>query len=137
MMQGHGAPYPDPVHFYIVDTEQYLSQNQDHVPISVLSSAGRGFSHKLVLSDSNLLYFMLVGYITMGGFLRGLACFFLIMPSASAQAGKSNEHFRWFDLQTATLNTRYRYVESSALVISANQMQHKESFRGRLKFDRQ
>lgn len=91
----------------------------------------------MALSDSNLLYFMRMGHIATRGLLRILACFFVIMPTAAAQAGRSNEYLRWFDLQYATLSARYRYVESGALVTTTNQMQHKESFRGRLKFDRQ
>jgi hypothetical protein len=43
---------------------------------------------------------------------------------------------RWFDLQMAILYLRYHYVENSTDVITSNQAQHKESFKGRLKFDR-
>jgi hypothetical protein len=60
------------------------------------------------------------------------AGFFLILQSAPAR-----DKIWWLELQTASLYTRYRYVESSALVTTANQMQHKESFKGRLKFDKQ
>jgi hypothetical protein len=42
----------------------------------------------------------------------------------------------WFDLQMATLYIRYHYVVNSKDVTTANQAQHKESFKGRLKFDR-
>lgn len=42
---------------------------------------------------------------------------------------------RWIDLQNATLNTRYRFVETSSGTITTNQIQHRESLRGRLKFD--
>lgn len=42
---------------------------------------------------------------------------------------------RWLDLQNATLNLRYRYVDNSAGVITTKQLQHRESLRGRLKFD--
>lgn len=43
---------------------------------------------------------------------------------------------RWLELQNATLNLRYRHVDTSAGVITTNQLQHRESLRGRLKFDR-
>ena len=42
---------------------------------------------------------------------------------------------RWVDLQNATLNLRYRFIDTSAGVISANQIQHRETLRARLKFD--
>jgi hypothetical protein len=43
---------------------------------------------------------------------------------------------RWLDLQNATLNLRYRYADNSAGVITTNQLQHKETLRFRLKFDK-
>ena len=43
---------------------------------------------------------------------------------------------RWLDLQNATLNLRYRFVDTSAGVVTTNQLQHRESLRGRLKFDK-
>jgi len=42
---------------------------------------------------------------------------------------------RFFDLQLATVETRYRYIETSAGVTAANQLQHKETFKGAFKFD--
>jgi hypothetical protein len=42
---------------------------------------------------------------------------------------------RWLDLQNATLNLRYRYVDTSAGVVSTNQLQHRETARGRVKLD--
>ena len=42
---------------------------------------------------------------------------------------------RWIDVQNATLNIRYRFVEDSAGVITTNQIQHRESLRARLKLD--
>jgi hypothetical protein len=44
---------------------------------------------------------------------------------------------RWFDLQLARIETRYRYVATSADVTTANQWQHKESVKGGFKFDAQ
>jgi hypothetical protein len=43
---------------------------------------------------------------------------------------------RWFELQTATISTRYRFVENSSGATVSNQMQHNEVFKGRFKFDR-
>ena len=43
---------------------------------------------------------------------------------------------RWLDLQNATLNLRYRVIDNSAGVVTTNQLQHRESLRGRLKADR-
>ncbi len=79
-----------------------------------------------------------MGYLAIPGVLHVLAgLLFIPIPAASAGAGgQGNENIRWFELQSATLYTRYRYVESSALVTTANQMQHKELFRGRLKLDK-
>jgi hypothetical protein len=42
---------------------------------------------------------------------------------------------RWLDLQLATLNLRYRYVDNSAGVVTTNQLQHREALRGRVKAD--
>jgi hypothetical protein len=42
---------------------------------------------------------------------------------------------RWVDVQNATLNLRYRFVDNSAGVVTTNQVQHRESLRGRFKFD--
>jgi WD40 repeat protein/uncharacterized caspase-like protein len=43
---------------------------------------------------------------------------------------------RWFDLQAATLVTRYRWIQSSAGTTVANQIQDQMQFKGRFKFDR-
>jgi hypothetical protein len=42
---------------------------------------------------------------------------------------------RWFELQNATLNLRYRFIDTSAGVTATNQMQYRQVLRGRLKFD--
>jgi hypothetical protein len=42
---------------------------------------------------------------------------------------------RWVELQNGTLNLRYRFVDNSAGTVTTNQLQHRESLRGRLKFD--
>jgi len=43
---------------------------------------------------------------------------------------------RWLDLQNATLNLRYRFVDTSGGTITTNQLQHRESLRARVKFDK-
>jgi hypothetical protein len=42
---------------------------------------------------------------------------------------------RWFDLQAAQAETRYRFIETSAGVTTANQWQHRQSLKAALKFD--
>jgi hypothetical protein len=42
---------------------------------------------------------------------------------------------RWFELQNATLSSRYKYVETSGGVTTSNHLQHKESLKARFKFD--
>ncbi len=60
---------------------------------------------------------------------------------AAAQAQKTAEKkpapplARWIDLQNATLNTRYRFIDTSAGLITTNQIQHRETLRARVKFD--
>jgi hypothetical protein len=53
---------------------------------------------------------------------------------ASRNADNAELH-RWFDLQSAQAETRYRFVETSAGDTAANQWQHKESIKGAFKFD--
>jgi hypothetical protein len=42
---------------------------------------------------------------------------------------------RWFDLQAVQAETRYRYIETSAGVTTANQWQHKQTVKAAFKFD--
>lgn len=42
---------------------------------------------------------------------------------------------RWIEVQNATVNTRYRFIDTSAGTVTTNQVQHRESLRARLKFD--
>ncbi|HUL72436.1 MAG TPA: hypothetical protein VLT86_05005 [Vicinamibacterales bacterium] len=42
---------------------------------------------------------------------------------------------RWFDLQTFTVYTRYRFIESSRSVTTSDQLQYKDAFRGRVNLD--
>ena len=43
---------------------------------------------------------------------------------------------RWFELQNATLNLRYRFIDTSTGTTTTNQLQHRETIRGRVKFDK-
>ena len=75
-------------------------------------------------------------YVTLVASLMVLNC-----AAAAAQTQKPAEQkpapplARWIDLQNATLNTRYRFIDSSQGLITTNQLQHRESLRARLKFD--
>jgi len=42
---------------------------------------------------------------------------------------------RWVDVQNATLNLRYRFIDTTAGTVTTNQLQHRESLRARVKFD--
>ncbi len=68
-----------------------------------------------------------------------LLAFVVLRPAPGQDKGarKAGDNPWWFELQTASLLARYRYVESGTSDTTANQMQHKEAFKGRLKFDRQ
>lgn len=56
-------------------------------------------------------------------------------PAATTPAEAECKLCRWFDLQTATISMRYRFVENSAGTTTNNQLQHNEAFKGRFKFD--
>jgi len=58
-------------------------------------------------------------------------------PDASqSRLGPSPQLGRWIDLQNATLNLRYRFIDTSAGVVTTNQLQHRETLRARVKFDK-
>ena len=60
------------------------------------------------------------------------------MSPASAQTTPSTASTfiaRWLDVQAATVALRHRHSTNSAGVVTANQLQHRETLRGRLKFD--
>jgi hypothetical protein len=76
-------------------------------------------------------------YVALAASLLVLNC----VPSA-AQAPKPGSVqkpapslARWIDLQNATLNVRYRFIDTSAGLITTNQIQHRETLRARLKLD--
>lgn len=55
------------------------------------------------------------------------------VPTASKPASPAPP--RWIDMQTLTISTRYRYVDTSAGVVTNNQAQHNEQLKVRFKFD--
>jgi hypothetical protein len=59
-----------------------------------------------------------------------------LAQTAAAPKAPSPPLDRWFDLQNLTLNLRYRFIDASNGTVVTNQLQHRESFRGRVKFDR-
>lgn len=56
-------------------------------------------------------------------------------PTVAPVAPPAAPTSRWFDLQTATLSARYRFVDDSASHTVYNQVQDKELFRGMFKID--
>jgi hypothetical protein len=59
---------------------------------------------------------------------------FLAAVGASADRTPGRGH-RFFDLQAAIAETRYRFIESSSGTTLVNQWQHKQTIRGAFKFD--
>ena len=53
---------------------------------------------------------------------------------SKAKTSTAKAH-RWFDLQAAQTETRYRFIETSAGVTAANQWQHRQSVKAGFKFD--
>ncbi|MGH9426719.1 MAG: hypothetical protein ACRD2L_10525, partial [Terriglobia bacterium] len=60
----------------------------------------------------------------------------LVESKPAAKKAKPGKGTRWVEVQSATLSHRYRYVENSAGVMTNNQAQHNEGFKGKFKFDR-
>ncbi len=59
-----------------------------------------------------------------------------VIPSAPDPATAGARIARWFELQNMTLNLRYRFIETSTGEVTTNQVQHRETIRGRVKFAR-
>jgi hypothetical protein len=60
----------------------------------------------------------------------------LVESKPAAKKAKPGKGTRWVEVQSATLSHRYRYVENSAGVVTNNQIQHNEGFKGKFKFDK-
>src|SRR4029453_18878516 len=56
-------------------------------------------------------------------------------PAAARSPDPNRGLHRWIDFQSGAIETRYRYIESSAGATVANQVPHKQGLRGALKFD--
>jgi hypothetical protein len=56
-----------------------------------------------------------------------------VVPAQPAAAAAKSH--RWFDLSVGVVDARYRFIESSASVVSANQAQHRQTLKGAFKFD--
>jgi len=52
-----------------------------------------------------------------------------------AQPAPEGKLSRWFALESAVLTSRYRYVDDSRGVTTANGVQYREAFKGRFRFD--
>ena len=57
-------------------------------------------------------------------------------PAAAPSAATRERIGRWFEVQNTTLNLRYRFIDTTAGVTTTNQLQHRETVRGRVKFDK-
>lgn len=57
-------------------------------------------------------------------------------PAAPAARPPGVRPHRWVDVQVAQVDARYRFIDTSAGVTTANQMQQRETFRAGVKFDR-
>ena len=69
----------------------------------------------------------------------GLAAVVLLTVDALAQTPAVKQPApqlaRWIELQNATLNLRFRFVDNTAGVTTTRQLQHRETLRARVKFD--
>jgi hypothetical protein len=58
-------------------------------------------------------------------------------PSTAAPSSTAPPLRRWFEIQSFTASTRYRFIESNSDVVSSNDLQYKEAFRARVNADAQ
>ena len=69
---------------------------------------------------------------------RLLAAYCLLLTAVSmavAQTPSPAASPRWIEIQNATLNLRHRHVEDTSGRVGTTQVQHRETLRGRFKFD--
>jgi len=59
----------------------------------------------------------------------------LARPTAPKKAPPAAKAKRWIDWQTGSVDSRYRWVETSAGVKTSDQLQHKQVFKAGFKFD--
>ena len=61
----------------------------------------------------------------------------VIIPSSSQRVAPALTPLaRWVDVQTGTMATRFRFTETSAGVVTQDQLQHSEQIKARVKVDR-
>jgi hypothetical protein len=72
----------------------------------------------------------------MNSFIFRAAVAALVLAFPAAAYAQSTPNFtRWVEVQNATLNLRYRFIDTTAGTVTTNQLQHRESLRARLRFD--
>jgi hypothetical protein len=63
----------------------------------------------------------------------------LVWPSpiaAQVSAPDAAKFARWFELQNLTLNLRHRVIDNTSGTVTTNSVQHRETVRARVKFDK-
>lgn len=63
------------------------------------------------------------------------ALLFFAVPAVAQTRAPEPPLRRWLDVQSLTLNARYRFIKSNAGVVSSNDLQYKESLRARFNAD--
>src|SRR5262249_42773020 len=59
----------------------------------------------------------------------------VIVPSSQRPAPLLSALSRWFDMQTALVRARFKYLETSTGDVTNDQVQHSEQIKGRVKLD--
>lgn len=77
------------------------------------------------------------GSLISGGLWLGLALAAAVAPVWAQESRRDPDLARWLEVQSAMVGGRYRHIQNSQGRPDANQAQHKQSFRGRFKFDAQ
>jgi hypothetical protein len=60
----------------------------------------------------------------------------IAQTTAAVETSAATKIARWFELQNTTLNLRYRFIDTSTDRVTTNQIQNRQTIRGRLKFDK-
>ena len=75
------------------------------------------------------------GFLTAPGAPSAAADAAVIVPSTPRTPAGTPPFARWFEMQTGTVATRFRYTEATTGAVVQNQQQLSEQFKGRVKFD--
>ena len=67
---------------------------------------------------------------------RSVICLCVVFGLCGVASAQTSPAPSWFEAQTLTLSSRYRFIENSTDEVTANQIQFKDSFRARLNVDR-